>query len=68
VREVLLLDDPALEPYTPDGFVQALAVIRRRAAPSTCSCPHLPDARLRAGARGAAARPLVTDVIGVHRR
>ena len=49
--------DPALEPYTPDGYVLALAQVDRvGVAAGRRAGAHVSDARLRADAGGAAER------------
>lgn len=40
VSEVLVVDHPALEPYTPDGFVDALAQVVRAEQPELVLWPH----------------------------
>jgi electron transfer flavoprotein alpha subunit len=67
VSEVVLLQDAALEPYTPDGFVQALTAFVRDAAPRYVLFAHTYQARDFAPALAARLNcPLVTDVTGVR--
>jgi electron transfer flavoprotein alpha subunit len=67
VREVVLLQHEALEPYTPDGFVQALAPFVAEAAPGYVVFAHTYQTRDFAPALAARLRrPLVTDVTGVR--
>ena len=40
VSEVLMVDDPALEPYTPDGFVHALNQVVDTERPDVVLFPH----------------------------
>ncbi len=40
VDEVLIVDHPALERYTPDGFVQALEQVVQQEQPALVLCPH----------------------------
>jgi electron transfer flavoprotein alpha subunit len=47
VQEVITLDSPALEPYTPDGFTAALQQAIDQLAVGRPVTAHLPDARLR---------------------
>ena len=65
VAEVLVVDDPALEPYTPDACVQALAQVVAAESPAIVLLPHTyqtrdfaPKLATRLG------RTLVTDCIG----
>ncbi len=45
VGAVLVVDDPALEPYTPDGFVQAWAQVVEAERPVAVLLPHTYQAR-----------------------
>jgi electron transfer flavoprotein alpha subunit len=66
VQEVVRLEHPALEAYTADGYVQALAAFVDAAAPSLVLLPHTYQTRDFAPALAARLeRPLVTDVQGV---
>jgi electron transfer flavoprotein alpha subunit len=61
--EVILLDEPALEHYTADGYVSALAALITGEQPSVVFLPHTYQTRDFAPALAARlARPLVTDV------
>jgi electron transfer flavoprotein alpha subunit len=67
VAEVVLLQHAALEPYTPDGFVQALDALVRGAAPSLVLLPHTYQTRDFAPALAARlGRSLITDCVGVR--
>ena len=67
VAEVVLLQHAALEPYTPDGIVQALDTFVRGAAPSLVLLPHTYQTRDFAPALAARlGRSLITDCIGVR--
>jgi electron transfer flavoprotein alpha subunit len=67
VAEVVLLQHAALEPYTPDGFVQALDALVRGAAPSLVLLPHTYQTRDFAPALAARlGRTLITDCVGVR--
>lgn len=67
VREVVLLQHPALEPYTPDGFVQALAPLVTELSPRYVLFAHTYQTRDFAPALAARlGRPLVTDITGVR--
>ena len=69
VAEVLLLDDPALEPYTPDGFVQGWRQVIESEAPDAVFLPHTYQTRDFAPALAAAVgRTLITDCVAVGRR
>ena len=64
--EVIALQHPALEPYTPDGFVQALAALLQAEAPDLVLFPHTYQARDFAPKLAARMqRPLVTDCIAI---
>ncbi len=45
VGAVLVVEDPALEPYTPDGFVQAWAQVVEAERPDAVLLPHTYQAR-----------------------
>jgi electron transfer flavoprotein alpha subunit len=67
VGEVVLLQHDALEPYTPDGMVQALDAFVREAAPSLVLLPHTYQTRDFAPAFAARlGRSLITDCIAVR--
>jgi electron transfer flavoprotein alpha subunit len=67
VAEVLLLQHAALEPYTPDGMVQALDAFVRGTASSLVLLPHTYQTRDFAPALAARlGRSLITDCIGVR--
>jgi electron transfer flavoprotein alpha subunit len=67
VAEVVLLQHAALEPYTPDGILQALDAFVRGAAPSLVLLPHTYQTRDFAPALAARlGRSLITDCIGVR--
>jgi electron transfer flavoprotein alpha subunit len=67
VAEVVLLQHAALEPYTPDGIVQALDAFVRGTAPSLVLLPHTYQTRDFAPALAARlGRSLITDCIGVR--
>jgi electron transfer flavoprotein alpha subunit len=67
VGEVILLQHAALEPYTPDGFVQALHAFVEQAAPSMVLLPHTYQTRDFAPALAARLdRSLITDCVGVR--
>ena len=64
VDAVLAVDDPALDPYTPDGFVQAWAQVLETERPRTVLLPHTYQTRDFAPRLAARLdRPLVTDCI-----
>ena len=65
VGDVLFLADPALEPYTPDGYVIALAQVITSASPQIVVFPHTYQTRDFAPALAARLHaPLITDVTG----
>jgi electron transfer flavoprotein alpha subunit len=65
--EVILLDAPALEPYTADGYVSALAALIAEEGPSVVFLAHTYQTRDFAPALAARlARPLVTDVTAIR--
>jgi electron transfer flavoprotein alpha subunit len=67
VAEIVLLQHAALEPYTPDGIVQALDTFVRGAAPSLVLLPHTYQTRDFAPALAARlGRTLITDCVGVR--
>jgi electron transfer flavoprotein alpha subunit len=62
-ERVLVVDDPALENYTADGYVMALAALIGEQAPDVVVLPHTYQTRDFAPALAARLqRPLVTDV------
>jgi electron transfer flavoprotein alpha subunit len=68
VAAIVALEHPALEPYTPDAFVAALAAFIGERSPSHLVFPHTYQTRdysPRLAAR--LDRPLVTDCTGVKR-
>ena len=66
VAEVIALEHAALEPYTPDGFVQALAALIAAESPSHVVFPHTYQTRDFAPRLGARIdRSLVTDCVAV---
>ena len=68
VAEVLAVDDPALEPYTPDGFVQALAQVVGAEGAEIVLLPHTYQTRDFAPKLAARlGHALVTDCIGSKR-
>jgi electron transfer flavoprotein alpha subunit len=63
VQEIVRLEHPALEAYTADGYVQALAAFVRASSPSLVLLAHTYQTRDFAPALAARlGRPLVTDV------
>ena len=67
VASVVAIEHPLLDPYTPDGFIQALRELIGRTAPSFVAIPHTYQTRDFAPALAARlGRPLITDVIGVR--
>jgi electron transfer flavoprotein alpha subunit len=67
VAEVVLLQHPALEPYTPDAFVEALHAYVQQASPTLVLFPHTYQTRDFAPALAARLdRPLVTDCVGLR--
>ena len=67
VDEVIAIDDPALQDYTADGFVLALAQLIEAEKPDRVFLPHTYQARDFAPALAArVGRPLVTDCIGTR--
>jgi electron transfer flavoprotein alpha subunit len=66
VAEVITVDVPILEPYTPDGYTAALAEVIGALSPSLVLLPHTYQTRDFAPKLAARLdRALVTDVIGV---
>ncbi|MSO46267.1 MAG: electron transfer flavoprotein subunit alpha/FixB family protein [Acidobacteria bacterium] len=66
VGEILVVADPALEPYTPDGYVMALAQVIASASPQVVAFPHTYQTRDFAPALAARLNvPLITDVTGI---
>lgn len=67
VAEVLLIDDPALESYTPDGFIQAWRQVIETEAPDAVFLPHTYQTRDFAPALAAGmGRTLITDCVAVR--
>jgi electron transfer flavoprotein alpha subunit len=67
VGAVLTVTDAALEPYTPDGYVLALAQVIASASPQVIALAHTYQARDFAPMLAARLTlPLVTDVTGVN--
>lgn len=65
VAEVLILEDAALEPYTPDGFVAALTQLLDSESPDIVIFPHTYQTRDHAPTLATRRqRTLVTDCIG----
>src|SRR5581483_506155 len=66
VDEVVTIDLPALEPYTPDGYTAALAQAIENLTPSLVVLPHTYQTRDFAPKLAARLnRPLITDVTAV---
>src|SRR5688500_11307928 len=66
VGEVVTVSDPALEAYTPDGYVLALAQVIAAASPDVIALAHTYQARDFAPMLAARLNlPLVTDVTGI---
>ena len=66
VQEVVTIDAPALEPYTPDGFTSALVGAIEQLKPSIVVLPHTYQTRDFAPKLAARLdRPLVTDVTAI---
>jgi electron transfer flavoprotein alpha subunit len=66
VQEVVTLDSPALEPYTPDGFTAALQQAIDQLKPSIVVLPHTYQTRDFAPKLAARLdRALITDVTGI---
>ena len=67
-QRVAVVDDPALEHYTSDGYVQALSALIAQEQPSHVVFPHTYQTRDFAPALAARInRPLVTDVTSLKR-
>jgi electron transfer flavoprotein alpha subunit len=66
VAEVLVGENAALEPYTPDGFVMALQAIVEQQKPQIVALPHTYQTRDFAPALAARMRrALITDITGI---
>jgi electron transfer flavoprotein alpha subunit len=66
VAEVIVAEDPALEMYTADGYIQALGSIVEREHPLLVFLPHTYQTRDFAPALAARlGRPLITDAIAL---
>src|SRR5262245_15167924 len=66
VKEVVTIDDPALEPYTPDGYTAALQDAIAQLSPSVVVLPHTYQTRDFAPKLAARLdRSIITDVTGV---
>jgi electron transfer flavoprotein alpha subunit len=66
-EEVILVDAPALEQYTADGYVQALAALIGQEQPAQVFLPHTYQTRDFAPALAARlGRAIVTDVTGIR--
>jgi len=66
VGDVLVIADPALEPYTPDGYVMALAQVIASVSPQMVALPHTYQARDFAPSLAARLNTsLITDVTGI---
>ncbi len=66
VAQVLTVEQAALEPYTPDGFVQAFAAVVQQVNPQYVLLPHTYQTRDFAPMLAARlGKALVTDVTGV---
>jgi electron transfer flavoprotein alpha subunit len=67
-QHVAVVDDPALEQYTADGYVQALSALIAQEQPSHVVFPHTYQTRDFAPALAARInRPLITDVTALKR-
>ena len=67
VGEVLVAEDRALDPYTPDAYVMALGGLIRSSMPTYVLLPHTYQARDFAPMLAARLRkPLITDVTAVN--
>ena len=67
-ERVILLEDPALDSYTADGYVMALSAVIEREAPALVFLPHTYQTRDFAPALAARLdRPLVTDVTAIRK-
>ncbi|MGH9312410.1 MAG: electron transfer flavoprotein subunit alpha/FixB family protein, partial [Vicinamibacterales bacterium] len=68
VNEVIALEAPALEPYTPDGYVAALAAVIGELSPSLVLLPHTYQTRDFAPALAARLeRAIITDCVAIKR-
>jgi electron transfer flavoprotein alpha subunit len=68
VQEIATLDDPALEPYTPDGYTAALEQAIAQLSPSLVLLPHTYQTRDFAPKLAARLdRALITDVTAIKR-
>jgi electron transfer flavoprotein alpha subunit len=68
VKEVVALEAAALEPYTPDGYVAALAAVIGELSPSLVLLPHTYQTRDFAPALAARLkRAIVTDCVSIKR-
>ena len=68
VDEVLIVAHPALERYTPDGFVQALEQVIQHEQPALVLCPHTYQTRDFAPKLAARLdRTILTDCVGFKR-
>jgi electron transfer flavoprotein alpha subunit len=68
VQDVVTLEDPALEPYTPDGYTAALQDAVAQLSPSTIVLPHTYQTRDFAPKLAARLdRAIITDVTAVKR-
>jgi electron transfer flavoprotein alpha subunit len=66
VKEIVALESPALEPYTPDGYVTALAGIIGDLTPTLVLLPHTYQTRDFAPALAARLqRAIVTDCVAI---
>jgi electron transfer flavoprotein alpha subunit len=66
VQEVVSIESPALEPYTPDGFTAALESVIKQLSPSRVVLPHTYQTRDFAPKLAARLdRALLTDVTGI---
>jgi electron transfer flavoprotein alpha subunit len=67
VAEVLAVEHPSLEPYTPDGYTLALRSVIEQTAPAVVLMAHTYQTRDFAPMMAARlGRPLITDVIAVN--
>ena len=67
VAEVIVIDNPSLEHYTADGYVQALQAVIDAEKPDLVFLPHTYQTRDFAPALAARVnRPLVTDVVSLR--
>jgi electron transfer flavoprotein alpha subunit len=66
ITEVVRVDSPALEPYTPDGYTAALQQVVNELSPAIVALPHTYQTRDFAPKLAARLdRALITDVTGV---